>query len=39
LIPKSVPVKLFPVVVLTVTGLSTNAMSSVKNFLCATDTF
>ena len=37
--PMSVPVKVFPVVVVTMTVLSISAATSVKNFLCAIDTF
>jgi hypothetical protein len=37
--PISVPVNVFPVVVATLTVLSTNAATSVKNFRCATDNF
>jgi len=39
MMPMSVPVNVFPVVVVTVTVLSTSAAISVKNFLCATDNF
>jgi len=39
LMPMSVPVNVFPVVVATMTVLSTSAATSVKNFLCAIDTF
>src|SRR3990170_5714169 len=39
LMPMSVPVNFFPVVVKTLTVLSTNAATSVRNFLCATDNF
>ncbi len=36
--PMSVPTNFLPVVVLTVTGLSTSAAISLASFLCATDT-
>jgi len=39
LMPTRVPVNVFPVVVATITVLSTNAATSVKNFLCAIDNF
>jgi hypothetical protein len=39
LMPMSVPVNVFPVVVATITALSISAATSVKNFLCATDNF
>lgn len=39
LIPMSVPLKVFPLVVTTATVLSANAATSVKYFLCATDNF
>jgi hypothetical protein len=35
--PSNVPVNVFPVVIATITCLSANAETSVKNFLCATD--
>ena len=38
LMPKSVPLNFLLVVVITVTCLSASAASSVKSFLCATDT-
>src|SRR4030065_1155105 len=39
LMPTSVPVQIFPVVVATIIVLSTNAAISVKYFLCANDNF